>query len=150
VAHERNAIGMSPGEVREFLGRGRIMTTATFSADGSIHLMPMWYAFVDGYPVMWTNGRSQKIVNLRRDPRVTVMVELGEAYLDLVGVQVVGRTELIEDQAKVLEIGRLVADRYGQLVTNDVLEYQATKRVGIRIVAERVVSWDHSKFLLAD
>lgn len=147
MPNERVAIGMDPGEVQELLGRARIMTVASFSGDGPIHLVPMWYALVEGYPVMWTNGRSQKIVNLRRDPRITALVELGEQYQDLIGVQLIGRAELIDDRADVLAIGRTVAERYTLPATDAILEYQATKRVGIRIVAERAVSWDHRKLL---
>ena len=147
MSHERVAIGMKPGEVLDFLDRGRIMTVASLSDDGSIHLVPMWYALVNGVPVMWTNGRSQKIVNLRRDPRVTAMVEEGHEYQELIGVQLIGRAELIDDQAAVLSIGRLVAERYTLPVTEEILQYQATKRVAIRIMAERVISWDHSKLL---
>lgn len=142
---ERVAIGMNSDEVQEFLARGRIMTVASFSGDGSVHLVPMWYALADGYPVMWTNGRSQKIVNLRADPRISALVELGEEYQDLIGVQLVGRAELIEDRTAILAIGRTVAERYALPATEAILQYQATKRVAIRIVPERVVSWDHSK-----
>jgi PPOX class probable F420-dependent enzyme len=138
---------MAAAEVQDFLGRGEIMTVASLGADGAIHLVPMWYALVDGSPVMWTNGRSQKIVNLRRDPRVTALVETGQEYLDLAGVQLVGRAELIEGQEAVLEIGRLVAQRYSLPATEEILQYQATKRVGVRILADRVVSWDHRKLL---
>jgi len=138
---------MDPDEVREFLDRGRIMTIASVSADGSIHLVPMWYALEAADPVMWTNARSQKIVNLRRDPRITALVEVGDEYQELIGVQLVGRAELIEDRAAVLEIGRAVAERNALPVTDSILEYQATKRVAMKIVAERVVSWDHRKLL---
>jgi len=138
---------MDPDEVREFLDRGQIMTVASFSDDGTIHLVPMWYALADGHPVMWTNGRSQKIVNLRRDPRITALVEMGQEYQDLIGVQLVGRAELIDDRAAVLTIGRTVAERYALPATDAILEYQATKRVAIRIIPERVVSWDHRKLL---
>jgi PPOX class probable F420-dependent enzyme len=147
TGHQRVAIGMSPDEVHEFLGRGRIMTVASHNADGWVHLVPMWYALAEGQAVMWTNGRSQKIVNLRRDPRLTALVETGERYEELAGVQLIGRAELIEDPAAVLAIGRTVAERYTLPATEEILRYQATKRVAIRIVAERVVSWDHGKLL---
>jgi len=146
--HQRAAIGMDPDEVRAFLARGRIMTVASVDTDGSVHLVPMWYALADGYPVMWTNGRSQKIVNLRRNPRVTALVEDGREYQELIGVQLVGRAELIEDRPAVLAIGRAVAERYDLPATDDILQYQATKRVAVRIVPDRVVSWDHAKLTL--
>jgi PPOX class probable F420-dependent enzyme len=144
---ERATIAMDRDEIRAFLDRGRIMTVASVSADGSIHLVPMWYAMVAADPVMWTNARSQKIVNLRRDPRITALVEVGEEYQELGGVQLVGRAELIDDRTAVLEIGRAVAERNALPVTDAILEYQATKRVAMKIVAERVVSWDHRKLL---
>jgi PPOX class probable F420-dependent enzyme len=147
TGHQRTAIGMNPAEVEAFLGRGRIMTVASHDAGGSVHLVPMWYALAGAVPVMWTNGRSQKIVNLRRDPRLTALVETGERYEELAGVQLIGRAELIDDPVAVLAIGRRVAERYDLPVTEEILQYQATKRVAVRIVAERVVSWDHGKLL---
>ncbi len=140
---------MAPAQVQEYLERGRIMTVASVGADGTIHLVPMWYALVEGYPVMWTNGRSQKIVNLRRSPGITALVESGQEYVELAGVQLIGHAELIEHRDEVLAIGRLVAERYDLPATEEILQYQATKRVGIRIVPDRVVSWDHAKLLPA-
>ena len=145
--HQRAEIGMTADEVQDFLRRGRIMTVASYHPDGWVHLVPMWYALDDGRPVMWTNGRSQKIANLRRDPRLTALVETGERYEELTGVQLIGRAELIDDPVAVLAIGRTVAGRYTLPVTEEILRYRATKRVAIRIVAERVVSWDHGKLL---
>lgn len=147
MTHERVAIGMDVAECLTLLRRARIMTVATHSADGTIHLVPMWYAMDGDHPVMWTNGRSQKVVNLRRDPRLTVLVEEGDTYTELAGVQAIGRAELVEDYASVLRIGRTVAARYDLPAPPELLEYQATKRVGIRITADRFTSWDHSKLV---
>ena len=49
----------------------------------------MWYAIIDGAPCFWTFAKSQKVVNLRRDPRITCMVEAGDEYSDLRGVELV-------------------------------------------------------------
>lgn len=143
--HQRVPIAMDTGEVAGYLTGGGTMTVATHQADGTIHLCAMWYTLDAGTPVMWTNGRSQKVVNLRRDPRLTVLVESGRRYGELAGVQLVGRAELITDEPEVLRIGRLIAERHQLGVPEEILRYQATKRVGIRIVADRAVSWDHTK-----
>ena len=143
--HQRVPIAMDDGEVAGYLASGATMTVATYQADGTIHLSAMWYTIDAGTPVMWTNGRSQKVANLRRDPRLTVLVESGQRYHELAGVQLVGRAELISDESEVLRIGRLIDERYQLGVPEEILRYQATKRIGIRIFADRVVSWDHAK-----
>lgn len=147
---ERAHIRMDDAERVAFLESRRIVTVASHSADGTIHVVPMWfYLDDDGCVAMWTNGRSQKAVNLRRDPRVTAMAEGGEEYLELRGVTIAGRAELVEGVDAVLAMGRRVAARYDLGAPEEFLVHQATKRVGIRIVPERITSWDHAKLSLA-
>lgn len=141
---------MGDAELAAYLDGRRILTVASHSADGTIHLVPMWfYRDDDGTLLMWTNGRSQKAVNLRRDPRVTVQAESGETYFELRGVSIAGRAELVEGADAVLAIGRRVSERYDLDAPDEFLRYQATKRVGIRIVPEKVATWDHSKLSIA-
>jgi len=71
---------MTPAEVDAFLRERRTMSVATHNHDGSIHLVAMWYGFVDGVPVFETHPKSQKAVNLRRDPRLTCLVEDGDTF----------------------------------------------------------------------
>ena len=143
---ERAAIRMDEAERAAYLESRRVITVASHSADGTIHLVAMWFFLdADGCLVMWTNGRSQKATNLRRDPRVTVMAESGEDYSELRGVTIAGRAELVEGFDAVLAIGRRVGARYGLGAPEEFLVHQATKRVGIRIVPERVTPWDHTK-----
>ncbi|MFJ9562849.1 PPOX class F420-dependent oxidoreductase [Streptomyces fuscichromogenes] len=138
---------MTAAEIREFLGAGRTMTLGTHNADGSIHLAPMWYAVLDGQIVMWTYARSQKAVNLSRDARLTALVEDGEEYDALRGVQLTGRAELVTDPADVLGLGAAIHAKYhpGDTDAEAGVRRQAAKRVGIRLVADRTVSWDHRK-----
>jgi PPOX class probable F420-dependent enzyme len=146
LADERASIRMDDAELAAYLADRRILTVASHSADGTIHLVPMWFVPEPGGSLaMWTNARSQKAVNLRRDPRVTALAESGEDYFELRGVSVVGRAELVEGVDAVLAIGRSVAERYSLDAPPEFLQYQATKRVGIRIVPERITSWDHAK-----
>ena len=144
----RDQIRMSPEEVDAFLAEARTMNVATIGADGRPHLAAMWYALVDGAPVFWTYGKSQKIVNLRRDPRITCLVETGETYNELRGVELVGDAVILDDRQDVMAVGRAVFERYtGPFSETDLpgLEQIGAKRVAVRIDVRKVVSWDHAK-----
>jgi PPOX class probable F420-dependent enzyme len=143
----RDQIRMTPEEVDEFLQGAHPMTMATISPDGRPHLVAMWYGFLDGAPALWSYRSAQKIVNLRRDPRITVMVETGKSYDTLKGVELVGTAELIEDPDRVMAVGRSIFSRYTGLPEDDTapLDKIGAKRVAVRINVEKVVSWDHSK-----
>ncbi len=108
----------------------------------------MWYGFLDGDIVFETFAKSQKVQNLRRDGRITVLVEDGDEYGELRGVEIVGTGEILEDPVEILAVARDVIRRYHDLKPEDVdaaAELLANKRVGIRIRPERTVSWDHRK-----
>jgi PPOX class probable F420-dependent enzyme len=109
----------------------------------------MWYGFLEGDIVFETFAKSQKVANVRRDSRITVLVEDGEVYEELRGVEIVGRAEVIEDSEAVVGVAREVIARYHDFDDADDVEgaaqLMAQKRVGIRIRPDRVVSWDHRK-----
>ena len=63
---------MTDEEIAEFITRSRTATMATVLSDGRPHLVAMWYAVVDGEIWFETKAKSQKAVNLRRDPTITV------------------------------------------------------------------------------
>jgi PPOX class probable F420-dependent enzyme len=144
----RDQIRMSDAEVDEFLAGRHTMNVASFNHDGTIHLVAMWYAVVDGKPAFWTFGKSQKIRNLERDPRITCLVEAGEEYSELRGVELVGQATILRDPAELMAIGEGVFERYTGPVTEDVRPFIAKtgeKRLGVRIDVDNVVSWDHRK-----
>jgi PPOX class probable F420-dependent enzyme len=147
---QRDRVAMTPEETAAFLARGRKLQLATINPDGTPHLVTMYYALDGGRITFWTYRSSQKARNLARDPRVTCLVETGEEYFDLRGVQVRGRVRLVEDPARVREIGRSIAavmagQAAGEL--DDYVEHAARKRVGYVVEPERVASWDHAKLL---
>ncbi len=113
---QREQIRMTDEEVAGFLRERRKLHVATINRDGSPHLVPMYFLLVDGAVAFWTYTKSQKVANLRRDPRITVMAEDGEAYFDLRGVQIAGRARLTADPVLVGAFGERLYDRYfGQL-----------------------------------
>lgn len=139
---------MSDVEVQAFLREPHHLQVATLARDGRPHLVAMWYGFLDGAPALWTYGRSQKVVNLRRDPRLTCLAESGRDYDELKGVELVAHATIFDDLAAVLAVGQSVFDRYmGPFHDDDRprLERMSAKRVAVRIDVERVVSWDHAK-----
>lgn len=145
----RNQIVMTPEEIEAFLHEQRTMSVATVGADGRPHLVAMWYAFIDGAPAFWTYGKAQKIVNLRRDPRLTCMVEDGSAYNELRGVELVADAQLIENPEQVLAFGVQITERYQGITVNEAvlpsIQKSAAKRVVVRLDVKKAVSWDHRK-----
>ncbi|MCU1641056.1 MAG: class F420-dependent oxidoreductase [Nocardia sp.] len=140
---------MSDQEIAEFLQRSRIATLATLGPAGTPHLTAMWYGLINGEIWFETKAKSQKAVNLRRDPRVTVLVEAGDTYDQLRGLSIEGRAEIIEaDPDALLQVGISVWERYTGPYSEEMkpfVDQMLNKRIAIRIVPERVRSWDHRK-----
>ena len=145
----RDQIQMSDDEMRAFLDAGRDLQVASINADGTPHLVTMWYVMDGDQPAFWTYRKSQKIVNLRRDPRLTVLVATGDKYEELRGVSITGRAELIEDYDEVIRYGEQVYERYWGPITDDIVREgvrtMGAKRAVVVVKPERVTSWDHSK-----
>lgn len=130
------------------LARSRRMQLATINPDGTPHLVAMFYALRDGNIAFWTYRASQKARNLARDPRLTCLVEDGEDYFELRGVQVRGIARSIEDPATVAEIGRSIAARLSGVPAGPVDEYvarAASKRIAYVVEPVRLVTWEHRK-----
>ncbi len=145
----RDQITMTDDEARAFLEAGRDLQVASINADGTPHLVTMWYVVRDGEVAFWTYAKSQKIVNLRRDPRLTVLVATGDRYEELRGVSISGRAELVDARDEVITYGEAVYERYwGPLdsdVVRDGVRTMGAKRVVVVVKPDKVVSWDHSK-----
>jgi PPOX class probable F420-dependent enzyme len=144
----RELIRMSDEEIRAFLEEQRTVQIATIDHDGWPHLVAMWYALVIDQLVFWTYAKSQKAVNLRRDDRLTCLVETGERYDELRGVQIKGRAIISQDRETVQRIGEAIFERYtGPLNDNtrQLVSAQAPKRVVVFVQPVEIVSWDHRK-----
>lgn len=139
---------MTDSEIEEFLHRSRVANLATLGPTGTPHLVAMWYAVLDGEIWFETKAKSQKVVNLRRDDRVTVLVEAGDTYDQLRGVSIEGRAEIVDDHDRLFEVCRHVWERYTAPYTDDArpaVEMMMNKRVAVRVVPSRIRSWDHRK-----
>lgn len=149
---QRDRVAMTAEEVTGFLAESRKVQLATINPDGTPHLVAMYYVLLDGQITFWTYRSSQKALNLARDARLSCLVETGEQYFDLRGVQVQGVAQCIEDPAAVREIGRRIAaglaDAPGDSL-EDYVEHAARKRFGYTVEPTRIISWDHAKLLPA-
>jgi PPOX class probable F420-dependent enzyme len=145
----REQIRMSDAEMQAFLDDQRTMAVATIGRDGFAHVVAMWYVIVDGKLAFWTYAKSQKAVNLRRDPHVTCLIETGEAYNELRGVQVRGRATIIDDPVAVLRLGETIWERHAGGPLTDAMRKmvaaQAQKRIGVIVEPVETASWDHRK-----
>jgi len=139
---------MNDEEIRAFLEEQRTLQVATIDHDGWPHLIAMWYVLINDQIAFWTYAKSQKVVNLRRDDRLTCLVETGERYDELRGVQIKGRAIINDDRETVQRIGEAIWVRLtGSLNDNtrQMVEAQAAKRVVVFVKPVEIVSWDHQK-----
>jgi PPOX class probable F420-dependent enzyme len=150
VVSRRSQIRMTEDEVHEFLSGHRTAQVATVDGVGMPHLVAMWYGLIDGEVVMWTYAKSQKARNLRRSPKIAVLVESGERYEELRGVSLTGEAEVSEDREYVMRVGEAVlfGSRAGDELdpaAGDILERTGAKRIAITVKPTKVASWDHRK-----
>lgn len=150
MASKRGKIEMSPEELSLYLEDGKILNVATINPSGHPHLVAMWYVMLDGKPAFWTFGKSQKVMNIRRDDKITGLIESGESYSELRGAELVGSARLVEDHDEIVRIGTAVAVKYnGPAAASgpglDFIRKQAEKRIGIIIDVDKAVTWDHTK-----
>jgi PPOX class probable F420-dependent enzyme len=145
----RERIKMSEAEQAAFFAEEKTVIVTSFGPRGWPHSMPMWFVVREGEVWMWTYRTSQKVKNVERDPRATLLVEAGLSYDQLRGVMIEAEAEVVDDYDALLALGRELFDRYTPGVegpeVDAALEAQARKRVGIRFHPRRVVSWDHRK-----
>jgi PPOX class probable F420-dependent enzyme len=148
--NQRAQITMSDDEVTSFIERSRTATMATNGPSGVPHLIAMWYGVVDGKIYFETKAKSQKAANLRRDPRIAVMIEAGTTYDQLRGVSVEGTAFMIEDtdDPEYWAAAVSVFERYNGPYTDEMkpfVDIMMNKRIVVRVDPERVRSWDHRK-----
>lgn len=153
MPNPRPALVLSEAEQAELLGEARVLQVASINRDGTPHLVPMWFAMDDeGLMVFTTYATAQKVLNLERDPRITVLAEAGAIYSQLRGVSIDARAEVIRDPQVTARALALVGAKYADRPrpprpSTPPTEFppQAYKRVTVRIHPIRVRSWDHRK-----
>jgi PPOX class probable F420-dependent enzyme len=153
---QRDQVSMTVAEIAAMLAQHRKVQLGTINPDGYPHLVTMYYVLVDSKIAFWTYRASQKAKNLARDPRISCLVETGEQYFDLRGVQVQGVVQTVDDPVRIRDIGRGITAALGGDLAGDAadaiedyVERAARKRLGYIVEPRRIISWDHTKLLPA-
>ncbi|HXR61074.1 MAG TPA: pyridoxamine 5'-phosphate oxidase family protein [Solirubrobacterales bacterium] len=147
----RDQIKLDDAELRELLGEERIAVVSSLGPRGWPHSMPLWFVPRDGVVWIWTYAKSQKVRNLERDPRATVLVEAGRSYEELRGAMFESEAVIHRDFETVLGFAEELTVRYAEGISSlgedarAALEAQAPKRVAISFPALRTATWDHRK-----
>jgi PPOX class probable F420-dependent enzyme len=140
----RPDIRLTPDEQAAFLRENRKCALATVDQDGFPHVVAMNFRERDGVYYMTSYGKAQKVLNIRRNPKVGIMVESGGAYAELKGVMVRGACEIIEEPATVAEVLAMLGE--GRTTTRPAgASRSAPKRVVLKITPRKTFTWDHSK-----
>ncbi|MEI2641160.1 MAG: pyridoxamine 5'-phosphate oxidase family protein [Candidatus Nanopelagicales bacterium] len=151
MASQREQIAMSSDEISDFLEQGGTVQVALYGPDGYPDITPMWYV-IDG-DMLWmrTYGKSQKVINARRDPRCCVLIETGDKYLELRGVQVTGDLQVSDDVDRICWVAARLMVKYEGVDAGHIPALEAAyaerapKQVALGLSLERIVSWDHRK-----
>src|ERR687891_1334347 len=147
----RDQIKLTEDEQRELIETERVVVVSSLGPRGWPHVMPLWYVPRNGEIWIWTYAKSQKVRNLERDPRATLLIETGFEYVELRGVQIEAEAEIIRDLDRIVDYAKEMTIRYSEGISSvegdaaSALEAQAPKRVAIRFQPTRVASWDHRK-----
>jgi PPOX class probable F420-dependent enzyme len=147
----RAEIVLTADEQRDLLESERVVVVSSLGRRGWPHSMPMWYLPRDGELWVWTYAKSQKVRNLERDPRATLLVETGHAYTELRGVMIEAEAEIHRALETVSEFGKQLTVRYSEGISSvegdaaAALQAQAAKRVAIHFHPLRTATWDHRK-----
>jgi PPOX class probable F420-dependent enzyme len=149
MAKQRDKVRMTDDEVDDFLWASKTLIVSSLDRDGAPHLTALWFAHHEGTILFETYGSSQKVVNLRRDPRVAVLCEAGETYDQLRGVSIQGKAEIVDGGPRLADLMMVVISRNTPGLDPAALaghvEAMIRKRVIVAIHPEKVISWDHRK-----
>ena len=137
---------MSDDERDGFLASSRTCRVATISPDGP-HATPLWFVWDGSDLWLYSIVRSQRWTDLMRDPRVGIVIDEGEDYLELRGVEIAGRVEVVGDVPRVdtpdTDLGpveALFAAKYaGGHMGHD------GRHAWLRVTPSKITSWDFRK-----
>ena len=147
----RDQIVLDEAELAALLESERVVVVSSIGPRGWPHSMPLWYVPREGEIWIWTYAKSQKVRNLERDPRATLLIETGHEYGELRGAMIEAEAVIHRDLETVVGFAEELTVRYAEGISSvegdakAALEAQAPKRVAIQFRALRTASWDHPK-----
>ncbi len=124
----------------------QIINLATINKDGTPHLVPMWFIVDENNEINFTSyNKSQKIINLKRDKRIVLMLEAGTKYNELHGLIIQGDAEISSDKELIIQNINQINKKYKSSRTIEDVRKHAEKRVNVKVKAKKIISWDIGK-----
>jgi len=143
-------IAMTPAEIDAFLTAERVCRVATIGADGP-HATPLWFGWDGTCLWLYSITRSQRWADLQQDPRIGVVVDGGDDYFDLRGVEITGTVEVVGEVPRTGEPNDDLLAVEAQFARKnfDLDEmFHDGKHAWLRVTPSKIASWDFRK--LAD
>ena len=148
-SNRRDLIRMSDEEMRLFIEEQKSLQVSCMGSDGWPHLTTLWFAVVDQRIVFETYTRSQKILNLQRNPHITILLEDGIVYEKLRGVMIKGKAVLESKPENVEKYAKAVMVRnqpeIGEEILSEAAKQMSLKRTAVIVEPHEIISWDHTK-----
>ena len=148
-SNRRDSIRMTDEEMKLFIEEQKSLQVSCMGPDGWPHLTTLWFAVVDQRIVFETYTRSQKILNLQRNPNVTILLEDGIVYEKLRGVMIKGKAVLESNPENVEKYAKAVMIRnqpeIGEEILSEAAKQMSLKRTAVIIEPQEIISWDHTK-----
>ena len=122
---------------------------ATTSADGSPHVVPLWFVWPEDAIFVSTRQDGRTWANVARDPRVAITIDLGRAWVEVAGVEILGLAEpLSAESAAMRKPISAWHEKYRPLLAGEGFARFAEEVRGLgflRVVPDAVHAWDHAR-----
>ncbi|NKB37444.1 MAG: hypothetical protein GKR93_09790 [Gammaproteobacteria bacterium] len=149
MSNRRNSIQMNTEEMWHFITSQKSMHVCNLNNDGTPHLVTMWFTIDDGNIILVSYSKSQKILNLKRNPSIALLCEDGQDYKELRGASINSDAELVNDPDKVKRYETALILRNQKELTDTQAEELAarmcSKKTVIVVRPVETKTWDHSK-----
>jgi len=139
---------LSTEQINELLAMRLIAHLGTIGDDGSVHLVPMWFKRDDNFILIPTSQFTRKYKNVLKRPRATVTIDLSRSGMDIRGVMIIGRVEIVRGD-KARAINRSIHLRY---ITPEGLSQQEVEAylaegddVTLKITMDKIITWNHAE-----
>jgi nitroimidazol reductase NimA-like FMN-containing flavoprotein (pyridoxamine 5'-phosphate oxidase superfamily) len=142
-------VAMSEREIEELLLSQPLMRIATASEKAEPHVAPLWYVYLDGCIYFSSDEKTRKMRNIKRNHRVSLVIDSGHGLFDIKGVMINGEASVVEDRDLVQKLRTLFAEKYFGSVDNpefDRLDFYMRKQVFVKIEPLEIISWDYGKW----
>ncbi|MDG1990616.1 MAG: pyridoxamine 5'-phosphate oxidase family protein [Dehalococcoidia bacterium] len=146
MTRDKKKYKLDDKSINQLIYSSKILNLATISKNGIPHLVPMWFVLDDQLNINFTSYyKSQKIVNLKRDNRIVVMVESGIKYQELKGITIEGIAKMDSNKELILQTVNSITAKYGVNRTASDIDNIINKRVNVKIIPKKITTWDLSK-----